>query len=347
MKATGFSRPPADPRRSRAAAILTVGRMSAATAMVILLAAAAAGCRSNALRRTLAPGHAEFLSKVRYIITSSEEKIFLGLPAAQRDAFIAEFWKRRDPDPYSAENEFKDEYFGRLATAERLFLGEGKPGWLTDRGRIYILFGPPLDRIINPISDQLAEQCSEIWYYGGFPVVFRDPNCLGDLVLVTSDLSPIREYNLLYMHELSKAQDMAQRTYYRKREPLDFSGRVKLEATAPGRVGGVISLTIPYSGIWFEEPQVGSLLTTFEVGIELRDAAGASRWTYQEAFDVTARDEILEQEPDSSYTHDIPFELAGNTTGWRREKLRFEVRLKNRTGGEEARKDLDLPAHRP
>ena len=308
-----------------------------------MLAAAGPACRTGALRRSLSPGHADFLAKVRYIITGPEERILLELPAAQRDAFIAEFWKRRDPDPYTEENEFKDEYFSRLEAAGRLFAGEGKPGWWTDRGRIHILFGPPLDRIINPISAGGEERCSEIWYYGGFPVVFRDPNCAGAFELVTYDLSPIREYNMLYMHELNQAQDKAQRTYYRKRERFDFRARVTLADTGPGRVGGVISLSAPHAGIWFEEPQVGSLLTTLEVEIELRDAAGGSRWTYREAFEISAREEILEQEQDSSYTREIPFSVTGSLAGLRREKPRFEVRLRNRTGGEETRKTIDIP----
>ncbi len=308
---------------------------------------AIAGCRSSALRRSLSPDHAEFLSKVRYIMTRSEEKIFLELPAARRDDFISEFWKRRDPDPYSPENEFKEEYFSRLAAADRLFTGEGKPGWLTDRGRIYILFGPPLDRIINPISSQPEERCAEIWYYGGFPVLFRDPNCLGTFELVTYDLTPIREQNMMYMQELNEAQDRAQKTFYRKRERFDFGGEVKLSDAGSGRVNGVISLSIPYSGIWFEEPQVGSLITTLEAEIELRDTAGRSRWTFREAFDISTRGEILEQEQHSSFTRDIPFDLAGSAEEMRREKLRFEVRLRNRTGGEEARKNLDIPQRRP
>jgi GWxTD domain-containing protein len=209
--------------------------LAATTVLLALLAAAGAACRAGALRRSLAPDHAEFLSRVQYIITRSEEKIFLELPASQRDAFIAEFWKRRDPDPYSAENEFRDEYFSRLETADRLFAGEGKPGWLTDRGRIHILFGPPLDRIINPIGHGSDLRCSEVWYYGGFPVVFRDPNCLGRFQLATTDLSPIREYHVIYNQELNEAQDRARKTNTRKREPFDFRGRVRLVGAVSGR----------------------------------------------------------------------------------------------------------------
>ena len=255
-----------------------------------------------------APDHAEFLSQARYIVTRSEEKIFLELPASQRDAFIGEFWKRRDPDPYSEENEFKVEYFSRLETANRLFAREGKPGWMTDRGRIHILFGPPFDRIINPIDGGSGERCSEIWYYGGFPVVFRDPDCSGHLELATYDLSAIREYNLSYMHELSRAQEQAQKTAYRIREPFGFRGRARLEGTRSGLVEGMISLSIPYAGIWFEAPEVGSLVTTLEVEVDLRDAAGVSRWAHRGDFGVTSREETLEREPDRSVSPGDPLQ---------------------------------------
>jgi GWxTD domain-containing protein len=319
----------------------------AAAVFLILAAAGAAGCRVASLRRSLAPGHAEFLSQGRYIITRSEEKIFLELPAAQRDAFIAEFWKRRDPDPYSEENEFKSEYFSRLETANRLFAREGKPGWMTDRGRIHILFGPPFDRIINPIDGGLGERCSEIWYYGGFPVVFRDPDCSGHLELMTYDLSALREYNLSYMHELSRAQEQAQKTAYRIREPFGFRGRARLEGTRSGRVEGVISLSIPYDGIWFQTPEVGSLVTTLDVEVDLRDAAGVSRWAHREAFGVALREESLEREPDGAFLREIPFSLDTAGEVLRGEDLKFEVRLRNRTGGEEARRTLGFPKRDP
>jgi GWxTD domain-containing protein len=316
-------------------------------AALILLASAGAGCRLEALRRSLPPGHADFLSKVRYIITRPEEKVFLELPDSKRDDFIDEFWKRRNPDPYSAVNEFKIEYERRLQAANRLFVGEARPGWLTDRGRIYILFGSPLDRIINPISRSSEERCGEIWYYGGFPVAFRDRDCSGTYELVTYDLTGIRQYNLIYMHELNQAQDRAQKTSYRGRAPFDFRARVELAASDPGRIEGVIRLSIPYVGIWFKEPDVGSLVTTLEVEIELRDTAGDSRWRHDETFDVTIREEILEQEQGESLTRDIPFAITENLERLRHGKNKLQIRLKNHTGGEEQRRTLEVWLAKP
>jgi GWxTD domain-containing protein len=309
---------------------------------VLLLLALGAGCRTGALRRSLRPDHADFLSKVRYIITRSEEKVFLTLPETKRDDFIDEFWKRRNPDPYSEQNEFKTEYYSRLETADRLFRHEGKPGWLTDRGRIYILFGPPLDRIINPISQDSAERCGEIWYYGGFPVVFRDSNCSGTFELVTYDLTGIREYNLVYMQQLNSAQNMAQQTAYRKREPFDFQARLDVTSSGEDGIQGVVRLSVPYAGIWFREPEVGSLVTALEVEIELRDGAGLTRWRFDGVFDVAAREEILEQGQNSSFIRDIPFALTGTGGALPEGKSELRLRLKNRTGGEERTRTLEV-----
>src|SRR5512137_1045434 len=106
-----------------------------------------AGCHLYNLEKKLAPDNAEFLSHVRYIITSEERKTFLEMPDSEKPKFIEEFWKKRDSNPDTPENEFKAQYDSRVEKANELFRGEGKTGWLTDRGRIYILFGPPMDRI--------------------------------------------------------------------------------------------------------------------------------------------------------------------------------------------------------
>ena len=79
---------------------------------------------------------------VRYIITDEEREAFLKLSNdEERDAFIEQFWLRRDPTPDTPENEFKEEHYRRIAYANEHF-ASGIPGWRTDRGRIYIVFGP-------------------------------------------------------------------------------------------------------------------------------------------------------------------------------------------------------------
>src|SRR5580658_4644475 len=80
---------------------------------------------------------------VRWIITDQEKKAFLSLSNdEERDAFIEQFWRRRNPNPDSPENEFREEHYRRIAYANEHYAA-GKPGWMSDRGHIYIAFGPP------------------------------------------------------------------------------------------------------------------------------------------------------------------------------------------------------------
>src|SRR5579863_4597987 len=81
--------------------------------------------------------------EVPYIITDEERKAFLQLQTnEEREQFIEAFWQRRDPTPDTVENEFKEEHYRRIAYANERF-SSGIPGWRTDRGRIYIMWGPP------------------------------------------------------------------------------------------------------------------------------------------------------------------------------------------------------------
>ncbi|HXY00689.1 MAG TPA: GWxTD domain-containing protein, partial [Candidatus Limnocylindrales bacterium] len=80
---------------------------------------------------------------VPYIISDEEKAAFLRLETnEERDQFIEDFWRRRNPDPESLENTFKEEHYRRIAYANEHF-ASGIPGWKTDRGHVYILWGPP------------------------------------------------------------------------------------------------------------------------------------------------------------------------------------------------------------
>lgn len=80
---------------------------------------------------------------VRYIITDEELSVFKHLGTnAERDSFMEAFWQRRDPTPDTEENEYKEEHYRRIVYANEHFQA-GTPGWRTDRGRIYIMYGKP------------------------------------------------------------------------------------------------------------------------------------------------------------------------------------------------------------
>jgi GWxTD domain-containing protein len=98
----------------------------------------------NALKHELKGAYKTWLDQdVTWIISDEERKSFKELSNdEERDAFIEQFWLRRNPDPDSPENEFREEHYRRIAYANEHYAA-GKPGWKTDRGRIYISWGPP------------------------------------------------------------------------------------------------------------------------------------------------------------------------------------------------------------
>src|SRR6266545_6474171 len=99
--------------------------------------------REEKLRKELMTPYRKWLNEdVAYIITDEERAAFKRLQTdEEREQFIESFWMRRDPTPDSAENEFKEEHYRRIAYANERY-ASGIPGWKSDRGRIYITFGP-------------------------------------------------------------------------------------------------------------------------------------------------------------------------------------------------------------
>ena len=123
--------------------------------------------------------HRKWLEEeVVYIISDKEKDVFLQLGSDRdRNLFIEAFWKIRDPVPGTVENAFKKEHYRRIAYADKFYGRETtRQGWRTDRGRIYIILGPPIS--IDRFPDRMALRPAEIWfYYGnpdhGFPTAFN------------------------------------------------------------------------------------------------------------------------------------------------------------------------------
>ncbi|MFB3815243.1 MAG: GWxTD domain-containing protein [Terriglobales bacterium] len=99
--------------------------------------------QAKKLREELGKTYKKWLDEdVRWIITDEEKQAFRQLSNdEERDQFIEQFWLRRDPTPDTIENEMKEEHYRRIAYANERFAA-GIPGWKTDRGRIYIMYGP-------------------------------------------------------------------------------------------------------------------------------------------------------------------------------------------------------------
>ena len=102
---------------------------------------------------------------VAYIIRDEERSAFKNLPTDdEREHFIEQFWLRRDPTPDTFENEFREEHYRRIAYANEHW-ASFVPGWKTDRGRIYIQYGPPDEIDSHPSGDASSSAPFERWLY--------------------------------------------------------------------------------------------------------------------------------------------------------------------------------------
>jgi GWxTD domain-containing protein len=147
----------------------------------------------------LKKAYKDWLDKdVAYIITEDERKAFKKLETDdERERFIEEFWRRRDPDPDTDENEFREEYYERVAYANEHY-ASGIPGWKTDRGRIYITWGKPDEVESHPSGGTYNRESYEgggststypfeRWFYrylpgvgSGIEIEFVDPTGSGE-----------------------------------------------------------------------------------------------------------------------------------------------------------------------
>jgi GWxTD domain-containing protein len=114
------------------------------------------------LEKELATPYKKWLEEeVPYIITDEERSAFLQMQTnEEREQFIESFWQRRDPTPDSTENAFKEEHYRRIAYSNEHF-ASGIPGWKTDRGRMYIMWGPPDEIEAHPTGGQYERPDSE------------------------------------------------------------------------------------------------------------------------------------------------------------------------------------------
>lgn len=340
-------------------------------AIVLVLVLLFASCATTQLERRLDPESEEFFNKVRYIITKEESKIFLELLPSGRSKFIEEFWRRRDPTPDTERNEYKDAYFQRIDDANRLFRG-GRPGWLQDRGRIYILFGPPNERQTNPMGGRAidvyvdpremdesrrvatGEKANEVWvYYNLFSslqrphvvrLVFVDTHGTGDYKLTTNvdELIPgmmgiETEFapNLFLTHELHKEESERAKRHL-KRALFNFSWEFIKEKNRELGSNLLIHLLLPYKKIIFLEKE-GRLKAKIELDVQVKSAVDDIIWQFEDVYTLDFREEFLEQNIEENWEVGIPVKK------WlKKGEYSVYLRLRNLSGDQEIEKLLPL-----
>jgi GWxTD domain-containing protein len=259
------------------------------------------GCASL-FRRTKDPYHESFYEKTRLIMMDEEKKIYRELPdSSSRKAFIEKFWRIRDPDLTTEENENKIEFENRIAFANEWFgnwktfagrsMGEGKEkdrGWKTARGRVYIILGPPTMvnyglgwgpmRLYNDNSSPY-----ETWYYHQYELyVYFHKNIpefwKRDHAYEKDRGEPyVREwdYDLMPDTLLVYAMEDAKLSMINADYRGDFirSFRLKAQYTDDSLI-----LTIPTDRILFEERQ-GRLYAQFDLKITVyKDSRKIDEW---------------------------------------------------------------------
>src|SRR5260370_11229609 len=129
---------------------------------------------------------------VAYIITDAERAAYKSLKSdPEREHFIEQFWLRRDATPGTPENEFKEEHYRRIQYANDHYAA-AIPGWKTDRGRIYITYGPPDEKETHPSGGPSKPYPYEQWLYHyiegvrtNIVIEFLDPNKTGEYRMTT------------------------------------------------------------------------------------------------------------------------------------------------------------------
>ncbi len=127
--------------------------------------------------------------RTKYISTDVERDQYQKLTDLKaKQQFMYEFWKRRDPDPRTPENEYKDQYLKRVEYADEHYTMGFHEGWKSDRGRVYITYGACDE--VERFPSSAESNPYEIWHYnsiqGGVIFVFVDHNGMGDFILVHS-----------------------------------------------------------------------------------------------------------------------------------------------------------------
>ena len=171
--------------------------------------------KEDKLRKELEGPYRKWLNEdVAYIITDEERQAFKRLQTDdEKQQFIEQFWLRRDPTPDTAENEYQEEHYRRIAYANERY-ASGIPGWKTDRGRIYITFGPPAEIESHPSGGTYERPYEEgggttstypfeIWRYryleglgNDIMIEFVDPTMTGEYRMT---MDPSEKDALLYV----------------------------------------------------------------------------------------------------------------------------------------------------
>jgi len=289
---------------------------------IFLLLTLLFSCSSVRLENTANAEEKEFLSYVRYIITREERKAFLRLPSSERKAFIEEFWKKRDPDPETEVNEYKEEFFKRIEEANHLF--GGTSGWLQDRGRVYVLLGPPNQREAYPRGIGFYDPPSEIWYYGFYRIFFIDRDWSGNYKLEPESARLLAQINVAQLELKYQTGTDKKRVFF------DFDLEIKKNAEEEN----ICQIEIPYKNLWFLA-EGDKLQTALEVTLTVFDYKTEKVWEEKRTYPISLSEEELKSLAKEKYLIKIILPLRPGT-------YQLEALLKEMTDESQVLKKIKL-----
>ncbi len=144
----------------------------------------------------------KMFDQIKYIASGNEISQYKKLDSLNgKREFLYTFWQRRDSDPSTPINEFKEDYMRRVEYVNQNFSYYSRPGYLTDRGRVYLVYGEPDQRDRYPNQSNMKPY--EVWFYnqieGGVTFIFGDVTGFGNYELLHSDKrGEVRDDNWQY-----------------------------------------------------------------------------------------------------------------------------------------------------
>jgi GWxTD domain-containing protein len=258
------------------------GRLLAAALIAL---AAVSGTGQAAAKPKLDPESLAFYRTARLIMTKEETKIFQRLPdAASRKEFIADFWLKRDPDPDTPDNEYRKEFQARVEYVNKRFNKEGGPGYNSDRGRVWILIGPPDKAEEFPPQPGGQARGFVIWwsyYQDKMAVEFTDETGTGKYRITRVEGDFFGAMDLMKLGDYVRADDVFSKKF------------VKFE-TVYDAAAGEIEVRLPTKGLMFRENDEGRLQIDLRFVFYIYPNEGATKESFSDARSVVLTDAELE-----------------------------------------------------
>ncbi len=263
---------------------MTIPKGCVLAVLCTLAALEAAAC--SGAKPKLEPESAKFYETARLIMTKEETRIFQKLPDAEsRKEFIADFWLKRDPDPDTPRNEYREEFQARIDFVAKRFNKEGVPAHNTDRGRVYIFMGPPdkVEEFPPPPGAGGARGFVVWWSYfdDRMAVEFTDERGDGRYRITDTE------------GDLFGAMDLAQLGQGVRADDVFAQKFVKFQASYD-REAREIEVRLPVKSLMFRENAEGRMQIDLRFLIYIYADQGTGKESFADARSVVLTDAELE-----------------------------------------------------